>query len=277
MVRNVVSRTSWLATGFMVLACLASLPLMAELSAVVGSALYAQEGDAPAPAAAPAAPAAAPAGQAAPVAQKNMLAWTYEALGFRYTAAFLFISFAFIAMLVMNLLSARRDAVCPSHLVEGFEEQVNEKQAQAAYDLAINDESVLGKVLAAGMEKMQSGGMDAALKAMQETGEDENMKIEHRLSYLALIGTVAPMVGLLGTVDGMVASFSVIAASTSTPKPAELAQGICMALVTTLVGLVIAIPAISIFNILKNRMSRLMLETGIYSENLINGYSKMKP
>jgi biopolymer transport protein ExbB len=60
-----------------------------------------------------------------------------------------------------------------------------------------------------------------------------------------------------------------IAESTATPKPSELAQGISMALVTTLVGLVLAIPAVAVFNILKNRIARLMLETGMFSETLI--------
>ena len=80
---------------------------------------------------------------------------------------------------------------------------------------------------------------------MQEVGEEENMKLEHRLSYMALIGTLSPMIGLLGTVQGMISSFSVIANSSATPKPKELAEGISTALFTTMVGLAIAIPAIA--------------------------------
>jgi hypothetical protein len=92
---------------------------------------------------------------------------------------------------------------------------------------------------------------------MQEVGEEENMKMEHRLSYLALIGTISPMVGLFGTVHGMIASFQVIARGGATPKPSELAQGISTALMTTLVGLAIAIPAIAAYNILRNRVAQL--------------------
>jgi biopolymer transport protein ExbB len=103
-------------------------------------------------------------------------------------------------------------------------------------------------------------------------GEEENMKLEHRLSYMALIGSIAPMVGLLGTVDGMIGSFSVIANSPTTPKPNELAAGIATALFTTLIGLVIAIPAIAVYNILKNRVSRLVLEVGIISEDLLSRF-----
>ncbi|MEY4177650.1 MAG: hypothetical protein RLY70_1224 [Planctomycetota bacterium] len=226
---------------------------------------------APAPAApAPAAPAATPA------AQKSYLRWTYEALGFRYTVAFLILSFAFFTLLIMNILQIRRTNICPLQLVEAFEAQVNEKQMQTAYELAKNDPSILGKCLAAGVEKIQ-GGIDAGMKAMTEVGEDENMRMEHRLGYMALIGTIAPMVGLLGTVDGMVASFSVIASSTSTPKPSELATGISMALVTTLAGLVIAIPALMVFNLQKNYAMRLMFETGLNGENLLQEFSKLLP
>ena len=88
----------------------------------------------------------------------------------------------------------------------------------------------------------------------------ENMKLEHRLSYMALIGTISPMVGLFGTVHGMIASFSIIAVSESTPKASDLAKGISTALFTTLLGLFIAIPAIAAYNILRNRISRLVQE-----------------
>ncbi|MCX7424867.1 MAG: MotA/TolQ/ExbB proton channel family protein, partial [Planctomycetia bacterium] len=147
-------------------------------------------------------------------------------------------------------------------------------QYQKAYELAKSDESFLGQVLSAGLGKL-SQGYDQAIEAMQETGEEENMKLEHRLSYIALIGTISPLFGLLGTVQGMIASFMVIAASNTQPKPSQLAQGISMALYTTLVGLYIAIPAVAAFNILRNRVARLVLEVGIVSEDLMSRFSKV--
>src|SRR5262249_53423234 len=134
--------------------------------------------------------------------------------------------------------------------------------------------SFLGQVLSAGLFKLKEGYAQA-IEAMQEVGEEENMKLEHRLSYIALIGTISPMVGLLGTVDGMVRSFTVIATATSAPSPAELADGISTALVTTLVGLWLAIPAIAAFNILRNRIARLVLEVGIISEGLMSRFQNV--
>jgi len=227
-------------------------------------------------AAAPAAPETEPSAEDAAAAeeaamQESYLVWFYNALGMRYTVIFLAISFTFVAFFVMNILVTRRDQICPLHLVESFEGHLNEKRYQEAYELAKADESLLGQVLASGLAKL-STGYDNALAAMQETGQEETLKMDQRLSVLALIGTVAPMFGLLGTVDGMVASFQVIARSSTTPKPSQLAQGISMALVTTLVGLWLAIPAIMAFNLLKNRQTKLMLEAGIISENLMKRF-----
>lgn len=200
--------------------------------------------------------------------QKSYLEFFFGALGWRYTIAFLLISFTFVAYLVMNLLSLRRDNIAPRHLSAAFEANLNEKKFQEAFDLAKNDESMLGQMLAAGMQNLQQG-YDKALDAMGQIGEDENMKLEHRLSFLSLVGSIAPMVGLLGTVDGMVASFMVIASSDTQPKPSVLAEGISMALITTLVGLVLAIPAVVAFNMMKNRLARLVMEAGQQAGNLM--------
>ncbi len=205
---------------------------------------------------------------------KSRLKWMFRALGWFYTIVFLSLSFTLVALLIINLLQARRENIVPLALVEGFEAHLSEKRYQEAYEMAKNDDSFLGQVLSAGLAKL-SAGYDQAIEAMQEVGEEENMKIEHRLSYMALIGTVSPMIGLLGTVQGMISSFSVIAFSPTAPKPSELAMGISTALFTTLVGLFIAIPAIAIYNILRNRAARLALEVGILSEGLMSRFSSV--
>ncbi len=208
--------------------------------------------------------------------RRSYLAWLYEALGPVYSLIFLGLSFSLVAVFVMNVLVARRDQILPPGLIEGFERHLEAKQYQEAYELARNDESVLGKVLSAGLSRL-SAGYQPAIEAMQEVGEEEAMRLDHLLSYLALIGTISPMFGLLGTVDGMVQAFDVIAQSTVSPKPAELAKGIATALVTTLVGLWLAIPSIAAFNILRNRVARLVLEVGTVSEGLMRRFQNVGP
>jgi biopolymer transport protein ExbB len=196
---------------------------------------------------------------------ENMLQFLYRALGLRYTVAFLFLSFCFVALVVMNVLAVRRDNIVPPELITAFEQQLNDKKYQEAFETAKADDSFLGKVLAAGMAQLRAG-YEKSVKAMEEVGTDENM---------ALIASVSPMVGLLGTVDGMVGAFGVIAESDTTPKPSELAGGIEMALVTTLLGLILAIPAIAIHSIIRNRLTRLLFEAGIEGDRLMGRFSEV--
>ncbi|MCG8449368.1 MAG: MotA/TolQ/ExbB proton channel family protein [Pirellulales bacterium] len=206
----------------------------------------------------------------------SYLSWAASSLGWFYGLVFLGLSFTLVALFVMNLLTARRENVVPSTLVAEFEQHLEAKQMQQAYDLARSDESFLGHVLSAGLAKV-STGYEHAIEAMQEVGEEENMRLEHRLSYLALIGTLSPMIGLLGTVDGMISSFKLIAnTATGAPDPQALAQGISTALFTTFIGLVLAIPALAAYNLLRNRVSRLVLEVGIVSEGLMSRF-QIKP
>ena len=205
----------------------------------------------------------------------NYLEWAHDALGNGYSIIFLSLSFTLVALVVMNVLTARRENVCPMALLEGFENHLNERRYQEAYELAKSDDSFLGRVLSAGLAKLSSG-YSQAIEAMQEVGEEENMKLEHRLSYVQLIGTISPMIGLFGTVHGMIDSFDVIANTQTSPKPSELAEGISTALFTTLVGLLIAIPAISAYSILRNRIARLVLEVGILSEGLMGRFENLE-
>ncbi len=207
-----------------------------------------------------------------PDASRSFLTWMVDALGLFWMAVFSGLSVVMVALIMMNLMQVRRDVLLPNDFVEDFEGKLNGKDFQSAYDLARNDDSFVARVLAAGMGRL-SRGYPEAMEGMQEAGEDENMALEHRLSYLALIGTVAPMLGLMGTVQGMIASFDKIATSPSTPKPSELADGISTALFTTLIGLGIAVPAMIFYSILRNRIQRLVLEIGMVSEGLMSRFS----
>lgn len=208
------------------------------------------------------------------IQQKSMLSWLIESLGWFYIVVFLALSLVFFAFLIMNMLAARRDFLCPQHLVEAFEAHLDQKQYQEAYELAKADESFLGNVLSSGLARL-SNSYKHAMEAMQEVGEEESLKVDHRLSYLALIATISPMIGLFGTVHGMISSFQVIAFGGTAPDPSKLANGISTALLTTLIGLAIAIPAIAAFNILRNRFQRLVLEVGITSERLMSRFEKV--
>ncbi len=258
------SLRSWGVLLLTITVALASIPLAGMTSSVL-----AQEDGAVAD---PAPVDAGGAADVAPVKSRNFLTWMIDALGWFWLLVFAALSFVMVALIMMNLLQVRRDVLLPNEFVEEFEQKLNGKDFQGAYEIARNDDSFVARVLAAGMGRL-SRGYPEAVEGMQEAGEDENMALEQRLSYLALIGSVAPMLGLMGTVQGMINSFEKIASSAVSPKPSELAEGISTALFTTLIGLGIAIPAMIFYSILKNRIQRLVLEIGMVSEGLMSRFA----
>ena len=257
----------WLIVALFVGAFTVATPQFDAAAVVV-----AQDADAPAADA----PADAPAGTAEGTTPKepvSALSWLVKALGI-YLIVFLLISVALVSLMIMNFLAIRRSTVCPPDLVDGFQAHLDEKQYQEAFELAKSDESFLGNVLSAGLSKV-STSYKHAVAAMEDVGAEENMKLDHRVSYLALIGTLAPMIGLLGTVDGMIRSFYLIATAGTSPDAPKLAEGISTALLTTLVGLLIAIPAIAAYNIFKNMIQRIVMDVGITSDSLMGRFEKV--
>ena len=208
----------------------------------------------------------------APAQADNFLVVMVKANGYVFGPLLLAMSFIMVALVMMNVLQVRRDNLLPATFVESFEERLAAKDYQGAYETAKTDDSVVARILAAGLSKLNRGYPEA-IEGMQEVGEDENMALEHRLSYLALIGSIAPMVGLAGTVWGMIGAFESIATSAVQPKPKELAADIYTALFTTLEGLAIAIPAMVFYSLLRNRVARLVLEIGIVSEGLMSRFA----
>lgn len=204
---------------------------------------------------------------------ESFLWWMIRASGvFGFLIAL--VSFVMVSLIVMQLLQLRRDNYIPAAFVEDFERLLNEKNYQGAYEAAKGNDSFIGKVLAAGMARL-SRGYDDALQGMQEVGEEETLAMEQNIGYLALIGSIAPMIGLLGTVQGMVSSFQVIATSPTAPKPYELADGISTALFTTLEGLSVAIPAVICYSLFKNRLAKFVMEAGFVSEELMKRFQGM--
>ena len=97
---------------------------------------------------------------------------------------------------------------------------------------------------------------------MEDATAEESARLFRKIEYLSVIGNIAPMLGLLGTVIGILMAFKKVASLGVTAQAADLAGGIYLALVTTVEGLIVAIPALGAFAVFRNRVDQLVAEVG---------------
>ncbi len=183
----------------------------------------------------------------------------------------LLMSFYLVAVVAWMFLHYRMPIAAPGDLVEELEGLLDHAKFNEAYHRLVEDGSFLAQVLAAGVRKLP-GGLEQGRRAMELANEDVTMQMEHRTTYLATVGTLGPMIGLVGTVYGMILSFRVIATEGASPQASDLARGISTALFATLEGIAISIPAIYFHALFRNRIARLSLEVGMMAEPLLERF-----
>lgn len=199
--------------------------------------------------------------------QTSTLMWLIHTSGW-IGAVLLIMSIYFIAIVVQLFLEMRSEVVVPRRLIEECEALLANRDYNGIYKVAKEDPSELGQLIAAGMAAL-SGGLGEARESIDRLGEALTVEMEKRISMLAVIGSLGPMVGLLGTLKGMIASFSVIAMSDTQLKASEVAGGISEALLITFEGVALSVPAIYFFAVFKNRVSSLSVQAITQAEELV--------
>ena len=204
---------------------------------------------------------------AAPAAGKNKLVHLVESLGWIFGPLLLAVSVALVALIVLLSLDLRMISAIPPGFVDEFTDIVNKRKFKEAFDMAKNDPSFLGRVLTSGMGRLQYGledAREAALNTLESIKSDKDQKN----NYTAVIATLGPLLGLVGTVFGMIEAFMELS-SGSSPNPAKLAEGISHALSVTLVGVAIAVPAIAVNTFFRNRITQVSLDVSHVADDLL--------
>lgn len=186
------------------------------------------------------------------------------------------LSIAGFALAITFAINYRRDSLVPPDLLAHLEELLENGDYEEAYNVCEANDSFFSRVIAAGLQKVQQGAQEME-KVMIDAGDQEATRMHQSVSYLSLIAAVAPMLGLLGTVVGMVRSFNVIAQSVVNPSPAELAGGISMALMTTVIGLCVAIPMTMLYFFFRNRVISGVNEVGNVTEEILERFRAGRP
>ncbi len=202
---------------------------------------------------------------------ESFLVWMARASG-PIGVAILVMSIYLVALVVWMFLHYRLPVIAPKELVGDVQDLLDQTKYNEAYHRLAEDGSFLARVLAAGVRKLPAGSVQAH-RAMELANEEITMKMEHRTTYLATVGTLGPMIGLVGTVYGMIMAFRVIAQAGASPQASELAKGISTALFATLEGIAISIPAIFFYAMFRNRIARMSLEVGMQAEPLLEQFA----
>ena len=252
-------RRAWsliLVAGYVV-GCLAFAPVPTQLFAQDAAK---DEPAAAAPAVEPAASDAAPAAEATAGKQKSLLRWAIEASG-PIGFFLLCLSIYFTALVIKLFMELRLSEAVPAGLVEKLETAIKDRKFQEAYDACRDNDSFLARLVRSGVANLPNGRTEAK-EAMNATQDEVVTAMESRISYLAIIGTLGPMIGLVGTIAGMIASFQEIAtAAGAQPKPEKVAEGISTALFITLEGVSLSVPAIFFFAFFRNRIAMMAVES----------------
>ena len=181
------------------------------------------------------------------------------------------LSIAGVTLAVLNFLALKEDKLLRPDLVGNLRVHLANRDVDGAIRICDNQPGVLPAVVRAGMERITGDALrvDDIREAMEEAGTEQMVSYMRPINYLSVIGSVSPMVGLLGTVSGMIKAFRNISLG-GMGKPEVLAANIGEALVTTATGLIIAIPAMIFYFYFKGSFMKTMAHMGRMTGNLLN-------
>lgn len=182
-------------------------------------------------------------------------------------------SLAGVAVIIERLIALRKPRVVPPGFVGGlkiaFPEGSADREAGLAY--CRTQDSPAARVIAAGINKLHRGE-EAVEQAIEDAGANEVSKLSRNLRFLYGIAAVSPMIGLLGTVSGMITAFQVTSVVVGPEKSLQLAKGIYEALVTTYAGLCIAVPTLIAYYYFQGKIDRLISEMNDVSMEVVHHY-----
>jgi len=262
---------------YLTLTVLFSLAVMLFAPVFLAAPVVAQEEPAAEAPAAP--PGEAPAGgEAAPEVKRNGFMWLIWVSGW-IGLGILILSIYFVAQIIRLFIELRTVVAMPPEEVAQAETLLQSRDYQGLYDFTSKSHSFYSRLVSVGIAELPSG-LTEAREVMDRTADAETVDMERKISMLAVIGTLGPMIGLVGTLKGMISSFSAIAMGGTTLRADQVAEGISEALVLTFEGVALSLPAIFFFAVFKNRVAKISVETLLAADELVRRLvqqAKQKP
>lgn len=176
-----------------------------------------------------------------------------------------------LGLIIDYAVTIRKEKLAPQDQIVIYKRLIKEQKVKEAMEMANENPSFLSNMVSAGLNDLHLG-YQAMIKAMEDSAEAMSSGLARKIEHLNVIGNISPMMGLLGTVIGMLRCFNEISQITGAIDPKQLAGGIFEALVTTCLGLIVAIPTIYFYSIFRNRIDELTGDASLAAEEIIATY-----
>jgi len=183
----------------------------------------------------------------------------------------IFCSILMLGIVIERAYSLRRKNIINPEFIKKVQGHWNWKDIHLGLQLCKSYDHSLARILKAGMLRF-GGKVDEIERAIEGAGQHEASLLNSNLRVLGAIANLAPMMGLLGTVFGMIKAFNVISQS-GTGNPGLVASGISEALITTAAGMVVGIPALAMYHYFRGKIDRYVFEMEEISFQLVEGLS----
>jgi biopolymer transport protein ExbB len=181
------------------------------------------------------------------------------------------LSVATLAVIIECAVTIRRDKICRPELIDEVEALLEEDEIQEALELCESEPNFFTNMLAAGLGKA-SLGYDEMKTAMENRGGIEITRLMQKVGWVLWLSNIGPLLGLFGTVTGMIAAFNVIKALGAAVTPTDLASGISAALVTTFDGLLVSMPAVTAYQYFRDKATRIAIDFGSIGEDMLQRF-----
>lgn len=172
-----------------------------------------------------------------------------------------------LTLIIQGFIKTREAVLIPPATTNTIREMIEQRRFRELVDFTENDPSFVSKALNPALKRAPS--FPAMKEAMETAVGEQTAEQFRKIEYLNIIGNLGPLLGLLGTVLGMIHAFSTMQAKGGATTPADLAGGVSIALTHTFLGLFLAIPCLAAFGVLRTMVDRLTIRGALVAEELL--------
>ncbi|WP_456457165.1 MotA/TolQ/ExbB proton channel family protein [Thermovibrio sp.] len=172
----------------------------------------------------------------------------------------LLLSVISVAVIIEKLIVLRDSSLLPQNEVSVFSELLSQGKLTDVIELCKSKRSFFSQLIYETVKVMAFFSRDNFIRSYEVSARKKLTELERGLTLLATVAAISPLLGLLGTVLGMVKIFGVLKGAGALGSPQELSAGIAEALLTTIFGLIVAIPAVIFYNMFQRKIDKIAAE-----------------